>query len=218
MTDDHEWQTAAEIEESHPHWLVMWGSYSRVFWAFPRFEVPDGTIVSARDRERLLAEMRDVEAEVSAPPVPVYTAPVHTAPTPPARLPQRVGPLPVRRKPASATQPHQRPTRGQAQRGALSAETKPYGSGREGQGGARAPYLPGPGLTEPYGTVPAGPVPAGPVPAGAVPGGPVPGGYDPSGYDLDEYAPAGYGPGSYDPDGYDLDDVSPGSYYAFGLD
>jgi hypothetical protein len=122
MTDDHEWHTASEIEESHPHWLVMWGSHSRLFWAFPRFGAPRGTVVSARDRERLLADMRDVEAEVNAPPVPVYTAP-----TPPARLPRQLGPYPVPHKPAAAVQPRQQPAAGQPQRSTLAAETQPGG-------------------------------------------------------------------------------------------
>jgi len=47
MTDDQERQVAAEIEQSHPHWAVIWGCYSRRFWAFPYFQAPQGTIVSA---------------------------------------------------------------------------------------------------------------------------------------------------------------------------
>jgi hypothetical protein len=27
MTDDQERQVAAEIEQSHPHWVVLWGCY-----------------------------------------------------------------------------------------------------------------------------------------------------------------------------------------------
>jgi hypothetical protein len=77
MTDDQERQAAAEIEQSHPHWTVMWGCYSRLFWAFPQFQAPKGTIVSAADRERLLTEMHSVEAEVSARlRVPMYSSPV----------------------------------------------------------------------------------------------------------------------------------------------
>jgi hypothetical protein len=65
MTDDQERQVAAEIEQSHPHWAVMWGCYSRRFWAFPYFQAPQGTIVSAPDRDRLLADMRSIELKVS---------------------------------------------------------------------------------------------------------------------------------------------------------
>jgi|ERR1035437_816236 hypothetical protein len=66
MTDDQERQVAAEIEQSHPHWVVLWGCYSRLFWAFPYLQVPQGTIVSAPDRDRLLADMHSIEFEVSA--------------------------------------------------------------------------------------------------------------------------------------------------------
>jgi hypothetical protein len=65
MTDDRERQVAAEIEQSHPHWAVIWGCYSRRFWAFPYFQAPQGTIVSAPDRDRLLADMHSIELKVS---------------------------------------------------------------------------------------------------------------------------------------------------------
>ena len=65
MTDDQERQVAAEIEQSHPHWAVIWGCYSRRFWAFPYFQAPQGTIVSAPDRDRLLADMHSIELKVS---------------------------------------------------------------------------------------------------------------------------------------------------------
>jgi hypothetical protein len=76
MTDDQERQVASEIEQSRPSWLVMWGCYSRLFWGFPRFSVPRGTIVSASKPDRLLADMDSVEAEqTAAPREPVYAAP-----------------------------------------------------------------------------------------------------------------------------------------------
>jgi len=101
MTEDQERQTAREVERHHPRWIVMWGCYSRLFWAFPRFEVPRGTIVSAPDPERLVVDMHRVEAEarVSAQ-VPVYQAPM-----PAAQLPM--------------PEPAMRPTAAQVQRGAL---------------------------------------------------------------------------------------------------
>jgi DNA-binding transcriptional MocR family regulator len=65
MTDDAERQVAAEIGQSHPQWLVLWGYHSRLFWAFPYFQVPQGTIVSARDRDKLLAGMQSIEVWAS---------------------------------------------------------------------------------------------------------------------------------------------------------
>jgi hypothetical protein len=64
MGDDWERQTAADIERSRPHWLVMWGSYSRLFWGFPRFPAPQGTIISAADPQSLVAEANRVEVNV----------------------------------------------------------------------------------------------------------------------------------------------------------
>jgi hypothetical protein len=64
LDDDWERQAAADIERSHPHWLVMWGCYSRLFWGFPRFTAPKGTIISAVDPQSLLTEAYQVEANV----------------------------------------------------------------------------------------------------------------------------------------------------------
>jgi hypothetical protein len=43
--------------------MVMWGCYSRLYWAFPRFPVPKGTIISVSDPDSLVAEIDDIEAE-----------------------------------------------------------------------------------------------------------------------------------------------------------
>lgn len=63
MTDDQQRQIASEIEQNRPAWLVMWGCYTRLFWAYPKFMVPSGTIVSAFSPYQLLAGMDSVEAE-----------------------------------------------------------------------------------------------------------------------------------------------------------
>ena len=97
MTDDQERQVAAEIERSHPNWMVLWGCYSRLFWAYPRFLVPRGTIVSAPNGDMLLADMHSVEVEARA----SQQVAAYNPPSSPAQLPRRL-------------------SRGQAQRGALS--------------------------------------------------------------------------------------------------
>jgi hypothetical protein len=66
MTDDQERRVATEIERSHPNWVVLWGCYTRLFWAFPHFLAPQGTIVSAPGPDRLLADMHSVELEARA--------------------------------------------------------------------------------------------------------------------------------------------------------
>lgn len=85
MTDDQQRQIAGEIEQSRPSWLVMWGCYSRLFWAFPRFNVPKGTFLSASRRDQLLADMDSAEVEYSA----AARELVYAAPTAASALPRR---------------------------------------------------------------------------------------------------------------------------------
>jgi hypothetical protein len=85
MTDDQQRQVASEIERSRRLWLVMWGCYTRLFWAFPLFEVPRGTIVSAPDRERLLTAMQTVEVEQNV----SSWVPSYASSTPVPLLPRR---------------------------------------------------------------------------------------------------------------------------------
>lgn len=59
--DPHEHDTAARIENSNPQWAVIWGTHSRMFWAFPRFTAPRGTIITAPATAELLDRMRQAE-------------------------------------------------------------------------------------------------------------------------------------------------------------
>ncbi|WP_193790031.1 hypothetical protein [Streptomonospora alba] len=63
--DDDRHETAAHIEwQKQGVWLVLWGSYTRRFWAFARWPVPQGgAVVSGVDPDALYAEMRRVERE-----------------------------------------------------------------------------------------------------------------------------------------------------------
>jgi muconolactone delta-isomerase len=54
-------ETARRIEKANRRWLVMWGVFSREYWAYPLFSVPSGTIMHAADAEMLMARMREVE-------------------------------------------------------------------------------------------------------------------------------------------------------------
>ena len=38
---------ARRVMEVFPSWLVVWGAYTRQFWAFPCFDAPRGTVVSS---------------------------------------------------------------------------------------------------------------------------------------------------------------------------
>jgi hypothetical protein len=59
--DERERHTAAQITRRNPYWLVIWGRHSRLYWAFPRFNAPPGTIIAAPDTAELLALMRHTE-------------------------------------------------------------------------------------------------------------------------------------------------------------
>jgi len=52
---------AGRLESGNPRWIIVFGDYSRQFVAFPRFTVPEGTIVTARYPGALPARMRAVE-------------------------------------------------------------------------------------------------------------------------------------------------------------
>jgi hypothetical protein len=60
--DDNTCRAIAEqINTSRPHWLVLWGSYSRQFWAFPLFDLRPRTLVHASYPDALIARMDDTE-------------------------------------------------------------------------------------------------------------------------------------------------------------
>ena len=59
--DAAEREQAARIERDFPHWLVMWGAYSRRFWAYPRFNVPRGAIAHAASPDDLAGMMRAIQ-------------------------------------------------------------------------------------------------------------------------------------------------------------
>lgn len=61
--DPEQRRVAAHIEwQKQGTWIVLWGSYTRRFWAFARWPVPPGgAVVSAPDPDDLYAAMREAE-------------------------------------------------------------------------------------------------------------------------------------------------------------
>jgi hypothetical protein len=53
--------TAERINQSRPQWLVMYGSYSMLYWAYPLFETRRRVIVHATYPDELVARMDEVE-------------------------------------------------------------------------------------------------------------------------------------------------------------
>jgi hypothetical protein len=41
--------------------VVSWGTYSRVYWAYPTFPAPRGTILHARDPSEIARQMREIQ-------------------------------------------------------------------------------------------------------------------------------------------------------------
>jgi hypothetical protein len=58
--EDHQEQ-AARLGRDNPQWLVVWGSFSHEFVAFPRFRVPAGTVLHSRSVPELVRRMRQAE-------------------------------------------------------------------------------------------------------------------------------------------------------------
>jgi hypothetical protein len=58
----HAVQVAERLEKDNPEWLVMYGSYSREFVAFPVYpDAPDNCYCSAKDPAALDGHIRETE-------------------------------------------------------------------------------------------------------------------------------------------------------------
>ena len=68
--DPHQRLTTARLQHANPHWLLLWGTHSRRYYAFPLFTAPRGIIITSPDPDRLLKRMRQTEAIAARPGVP----------------------------------------------------------------------------------------------------------------------------------------------------
>jgi hypothetical protein len=59
--NDEPREIARHLEAKSPNWLVLWGAYTHQFIAFPRFDAPSGTIVTATYPDALAGRTREVE-------------------------------------------------------------------------------------------------------------------------------------------------------------
>ena len=85
--DDQQQRYAAQVEHDHPNWVIMWGYHSRLYWAFPRFNAPQGTIVAAPSPAELTEAMRRSELAVAAAPRSGPAPPRPRHPGPPTSQP-----------------------------------------------------------------------------------------------------------------------------------
>lgn len=61
--DPDERAAAASLERACPHWVILYGPWSRLYYAFPRFRMPPGTIAAATTTGELVSLMRVTELE-----------------------------------------------------------------------------------------------------------------------------------------------------------
>ena len=55
-------EACERIMGNRPQWLVLWGSVTRLYWAFPRFDTPEWLWpVFAADPQTLISRMDEVE-------------------------------------------------------------------------------------------------------------------------------------------------------------
>ena len=56
---------AGRLMDVFPAWLVLWGAYTREFWAFPYFDAPAGTVLSDADSGVLAGRMHRIQRAVA---------------------------------------------------------------------------------------------------------------------------------------------------------
>jgi hypothetical protein len=66
--DQHHHRIAAQIQGTHPGWLVMWGTHTRLYWAYPRFGAPPGTVFAEPGTPELITRMHHAELAARAQP------------------------------------------------------------------------------------------------------------------------------------------------------
>lgn len=58
--DRQQRRIADQLQQTHPSWVVLFGEYSRMFWAFPLFG-PGGVYFADRDPRELDRRMAQAE-------------------------------------------------------------------------------------------------------------------------------------------------------------
>ena len=61
LLDPDERRTAALIAQHNPLWVVLWGTASREFGAFPVFQAPTGTVAHHGDPAVLTRQMLQIQ-------------------------------------------------------------------------------------------------------------------------------------------------------------
>ena len=95
LFDPDQRRAAARIAQHSPQWVVIWGTHTRLYWAFPRFHATPGTIITAPGTAELTTRMQQTELAARAHmPRPPQTPRTTSQPTPGER--QCLTPHPAR--------------------------------------------------------------------------------------------------------------------------
>ncbi len=54
-------EQAARLDRDNPQWLIVWGTFSHEFVAFPLFRVPAGIVLCCHSGTELVRRMRQAE-------------------------------------------------------------------------------------------------------------------------------------------------------------
>jgi hypothetical protein len=57
-------QIIGRLRQRHPDWMIMYGTYSQMFWAYPLFTTLSGNYVGAADPSELDRRMTAAEANL----------------------------------------------------------------------------------------------------------------------------------------------------------
>lgn len=60
-------EAADEIQRDHARWIVLYGTYTRQYVAFPLFGAPPGTVLSHAQPGELVRKMQEAEAYFAPP-------------------------------------------------------------------------------------------------------------------------------------------------------
>jgi hypothetical protein len=60
-------QVIGNLRQRHPDWMIMYGRYSKMFWAFPTFTVFPGNYFGSEDPADLDRRMMVAERELDGP-------------------------------------------------------------------------------------------------------------------------------------------------------
>jgi hypothetical protein len=61
LNDDASREAAERTERENPGWIVVFGTYTKQFVCFPRFQAPAGTIITALYPDAIPPRMRRIE-------------------------------------------------------------------------------------------------------------------------------------------------------------